>query len=132
MPTFSREQPKPLKFDAWVNARNSRRLAPSGPTPSFKHWLRRMGQGQCELVHTAVAQLRALYMLMMGNGHWGDTMHHGFKLASREASLSHWGFAPQVAMALVVIVLLTFMVAALEVFLSGNESLSALEAAMMY
>jgi hypothetical protein len=29
----------------------------------FKHWLRRMGQGQCELVHTAVAQLRALYML---------------------------------------------------------------------
>jgi hypothetical protein len=21
----------------------------------FKHWLRRMGQGQCELVHTAVA-----------------------------------------------------------------------------
>jgi hypothetical protein len=40
-----------------------------------------------------------------------------------EPSLSHWGFAPQVAMALVVIVLLTFMVAALEVFLSGNESL---------
>jgi hypothetical protein len=33
-------------------------------------------------------------MLMMGNGHWGDTMQHGFKLASQasrtgEASLSH-------------------------------------------
>jgi hypothetical protein len=29
MPTFSREQPKPLKFDAGVNARNSRRLDPA-------------------------------------------------------------------------------------------------------
>jgi hypothetical protein len=44
---------------------------------------------------------------------------------------SHWGFAAQVAMALIVIVLLTFMLAALEVFLSGEESLSALEAAMI-
>ena len=56
-------------------------------------------------------------MLMMGNGHWGDTMQHGFKLASQEASLSHWGFAVQVAMALIVIVLLTLTSAALEIFL---------------
>jgi len=34
-------------------------------------------------------------------------------------------------MALIVIVLLTFLFAALEVFLSGEESLSALEAAMI-
>jgi len=34
-------------------------------------------------------------------------------------------------MALVVIVLLTLMFVALEVFLSGDESLSALEAAMI-
>jgi hypothetical protein len=93
----------------------------------FKHWLRRMGQGQCELVHTAVAQLRALYMLIMGNGHWGDTMQHGFKLASQEASLSHWGFAVQVAMALIAIVLLTLTSAALETFLLGDESLTALK-----
>ena len=93
------------------------------------------GQGQCELVHTAVAQLRASYVLMMGNGHWGDTMQHGFKLASQasrtgEASLSHGGFAVQVAMALIVILLLTLTSAALETFLSGDQSLSALQAAM--
>jgi hypothetical protein len=57
-------------------------------------------------------------------------MQHGFKLASREASLSHYGFAAQVAMALVVIVLLTLTSAALETFLSGDDSLSALQAAM--
>jgi hypothetical protein len=44
---------------------------------------------------------------------------------------SHWGFAAYAAMALIVIVLLTFMLAALEVFLSGGGSLSAVEAAMM-
>ena len=37
----------------------------------FKRWLCCTGQGQCELVHTAVAQLRALYMLIMGNGPLG-------------------------------------------------------------
>ena len=66
-------------------------------------------------------------MLMMGNGHWGDTMQHGFKLASQEASLSHWGFAVQVAMALIAIVLLTLTSAALETFLLGDESLTALK-----
>ncbi len=66
-------------------------------------------------------------------------MQPSLKLASQfsriitaEGSLSHWGFAAQVAMALIVIVLLTFTLAALEVFLSGNESLSALEAAIMH
>jgi hypothetical protein len=63
------------------------------------------------------------------------TMQHGFKLASQvsrtgEASLDHWGFAAQVAMALIVILLFTLTCAALETFLSGDESLSALEAAM--
>jgi len=46
-------------------------------------------------------------------------------------TLSHWRFAALVAMALIVIVLLTLTLAALEVFLSGDQSLSALEAAMM-
>jgi hypothetical protein len=62
-------------------------------------------------------------------------MQSSLKLASQfsctiteEPSLS-WGFAAQVAMALIVIVLLTFTLSALEVFLSGNGSLSALEAA---
>jgi hypothetical protein len=55
------------------------------------------------------------------------TMQHGFKLASREASLSHWGFAAQVAMALIAIVLLTLTSAALETFLLGDESLTALK-----
>ena len=64
-------------------------------------------------------------------------MQPSLKLASQfsrsitgEPSLGHWGFAAQVAMALIVIVLLTLTFAALEVFLSGDQSLSALEAAM--
>jgi len=52
-------------------------------------------------------------------------------IVAGEPSLSHWGFAAQAAIALIVIVLLTFTLAALEVFLSGDESLSALEAAMI-
>jgi hypothetical protein len=54
-------------------------------------------------------------------------MQHGFKLASREPSLSHWAFAVQVAMALIVIVLFTLTSAALETFLLGDESLTALK-----
>jgi len=64
-------------------------------------------------------------------------MHRSFKLASQvsriitgEPALSHWGFAVQAIMALIVIVLLTLTFAALEVFVLGDESLSALEAAM--
>jgi hypothetical protein len=59
-------------------------------------------------------------------------MQRSFKLATQagEPSLDHWAFAFQAAMALIVIVLSTLTVAALEVFLSGDESLSALEAAM--
>ena len=52
-------------------------------------------------------------------------------IVAGEPSLSHWGFAAQAAIAPTVIVLLTFTLAALEVFLSGDESLSALEAAMI-
>jgi len=48
-----------------------------------------------------------------------------------ETSLRHSGFAVQVTIALIVIVLLTLTFAALEVFLSGDESLSALEASMI-
>jgi len=48
-----------------------------------------------------------------------------------EASASHWPFAIYTTIALIVIVLLTLTIAALEVFLSGEEGLSAIEAAMM-
>src|SRR5262249_16630688 len=44
--------------------------------------------------------------------------------------ISHWGLAAHATMALVVIVLLALTSAGLEVFLSGDESLSALEAVM--
>jgi hypothetical protein len=64
-------------------------------------------------------------------------MQRSFKLASQarrkivtEPSLSRWGFAAHAAMALIVIVLLALTFAALEIFLSGDESLSVLEAAM--
>jgi len=59
-------------------------------------------------------------------------MQRSFKLATQagEPSLDHWAFAFQAAMALIVIVLFTLTFAALEVFLSGDESLSAIEAAM--
>ncbi len=60
-----------------------------------------------------------------------------FRLASqasgkigREPSLSHSGFAAHAAMALIVNVLSALTPAALEVSLSGDESLSAFEAAM--
>jgi hypothetical protein len=57
-------------------------------------------------------------------------MQHSFKLATQagEPSLDRWGFAVQTAMALIVVVLFTLTVAALEGFLLGGESLSALEA----
>jgi hypothetical protein len=57
-------------------------------------------------------------------------MQRSFKLATQagEPSLDHWGLAVQTAMALLVIVLFTLTVAALEAFLLGNESLSALDA----
>jgi hypothetical protein len=59
-------------------------------------------------------------------------MQRSFKLATQagELSLDYWGFAVHTAMALIVVVLFTLTFAALEVFLSGDESLSALEAAM--
>ena len=64
-------------------------------------------------------------------------MQRSLKLASQlgriitvEPLLTHWGFAVQAAMALIVIVLFTLTVAALEVFVSGDQSLSAIEAAM--
>ena len=64
-------------------------------------------------------------------------MQRSLKLASQlgsiitvEPLLTHWGFAVQAAMALIVIVLFTLTVAALETFLLGDESLSAIEAAM--
>jgi hypothetical protein len=52
-------------------------------------------------------------------------------IVTGQPPLSHWGFTAQAAIAFIVIVLLTFTLAALEVFLSGDESLSALEAAMI-
>ena len=55
-----------------------------------------------------------------------------FRLASQAGSpsLRQWGFVAHAAMALIVIVLLALTSAALEIFLAGNESLSAIEAAM--
>ena len=45
-----------------------------------------------------------------------------------EPSLTRWGFAGHTAMALVAIVLLTLTFAALEISLSDDQTLSALEA----
>ena len=55
-------------------------------------------------------------------------MQRSFKLATQagEPSLDYWGFAVHTAMALIVVVLFTLTFAALE----GDQSLSALEAAM--
>jgi len=62
-------------------------------------------------------------------------MQRSLKLASQlsriitvEPLLTHWGFALQAAMALIAIVLCTLTVAALEISLLSDESLSALEA----
>jgi hypothetical protein len=57
-------------------------------------------------------------------------MQRSFKLATQagEPSLDHWGFAVQTAMALIVVVLFTLTVAALEVSLLDDESLSTLQA----
>jgi hypothetical protein len=49
---------------------------------------------------------------------------------AREPSPSHWGFAAHAAMAIIVIVLLALTFSTLELFFSGDESLSAREAAM--
>jgi hypothetical protein len=64
-------------------------------------------------------------------------MQRSLKLASQasskiagEPSLSHWGFAAYAAKAFIVIVLLALTFANLETFLSGDQSLSAVEAAM--
>jgi hypothetical protein len=62
-------------------------------------------------------------------------MHPNAKLPSqvsfpRQPSLSHWAFAIHTAMVAVVIVLFTLTLAALEVSLLGDESLSALETAL--
>jgi hypothetical protein len=61
-------------------------------------------------------------------------MLRSLKLADQvsrpKPSLDHWGFAAQVAMALIVIVLVSLTFADLEVFLSGDQSLSAIEAVM--
>jgi hypothetical protein len=74
---------------------------------------------------------------MVGNelNSTGGTMQRSLKLASQlsriitvEPLLTHWGFALQAAMALIVIVLCTLTVAALETSLLSDESLSALEA----
>jgi ABC-type molybdate transport system permease subunit len=91
-----------------------------------------MLQGLCELVHTSLAELRVTLMVGNERNGTGNTMQRSFKLATQagEPSLDHWGFAVQTAMALIVIVLFTLTVAALERFLLGDESLSAIEAAM--
>jgi len=87
---------------------------------------------KCDVAHTSLAQLGVT--LIVGNelNSTGDTMQRSFKLATQagEPSLDHWGFAVQTAMALIVVVLFTLTSAALEGFLLGDESLSALEAAM--
>ena len=65
----------------------------------------------------------------------GGTMQRSLTLASQlsriitvEPLLTHWGFALQAAMALIVIVLVTLTFAAVEISLLSDESLSALEA----
>jgi len=81
-------------------------------------------------------QLRVI--LTAGNGlksTWGTAMQRRLKLAGQlsrtgKLSLSHWAFAVHTTMALIVIVLVALTLSELEVSLSGDESLSALEAAM--
>jgi hypothetical protein len=53
------------------------------------------------------------------------------RIITREPSLRHGMFAAHAVMTFVMIVLLTLTLVALEAFLSGDESLSALEAADM-
>src|SRR5262249_47512832 len=98
--------------------------------PSFKLRQQPLPLALCELVHTSLAQLRVTLVGGKCLNSTGNTMQRSFKLATQagEPSLDHWRFAVQTAMALIVIVLFTLTVAALEVFLSGDESLSALEA----
>ena len=65
----------------------------------------------------------------------GGTMQRSLKLANQLSRIvtrepTHWGFVVQAAMALIAIVLAALTVAALEVSLLGDESLSAIEAAM--
>ena len=64
-------------------------------------------------------------------------MQRSLKLASQlsriitvEPLLTHWGLVVQAAMALIVIVLAALTLAAVEVSLLGDESLSAIEAAI--
>jgi hypothetical protein len=93
--------------------------------------LPRRFRGECELAHTAVAQLGVL--LLMGKWaeqRWGDTMQRSFKLASHASrniagELSHLGFAAHAAMALIVIVLLALTFCRSGSVLSGDKSLNA-------
>ena len=59
-------------------------------------------------------------------------MQRSIKLATRggKPALDHWAIAVHTTMALIVIVLVALTLSELEVSLSGDESLSALEAAM--
>ena len=62
-------------------------------------------------------------------------MQRRLKLAGQlsrtgKPSLSHWAFAVHTTMAFIVIVLVALTLSELEVSLSGDESLSALQAAM--
>jgi len=59
-------------------------------------------------------------------------MQRSIKLATRggKPALDHWAIAVHTTMALIVIVLITLTFTAAEVFLSGDQSLSAIEAAM--
>jgi hypothetical protein len=50
-------------------------------------------------------------------------------IVAPDQSAGHWVFGAHVTMALVVIVLLTLTLAKMETFLSGDKSLSALQAA---
>src|SRR5215813_501728 len=111
------------------NRINADRL--SHPSPS-ENLLDSIGTEHA-LVHTSLAQLRVT--LMVGNElnkHWDTlcSLASSWRPKQWEPSLDHWGFAVQTAMALIVIVLFTLTFSALEGFLLGDESLSALEAAI--
>jgi hypothetical protein len=70
--------------------------------------------GKCALLHTVLAQVRAFCSDAgkWAKQHWGHNMQPNAKLTSRvsvprEPSSSHWMLPAQVAMALIVVVLLT-------------------------
>ena len=84
----------------------------------------------CRRRHQAGSYPEAAHMSIGHRPSRGGRNAPGHRKIAGEPSLSHWGFAAHPAMALIVVVLLALTFASLETFLSSDQSLNALEAAM--